>query len=118
MVETGRSYFVSIALPEKIVAGLRVARIGNSSVRYEVGLFREDGKKAVSQGYFVHVYVDRATLKPQALAGTLMTALSNRNVEVPCWRGVTGVYVLEGPPDIEVGILLGRATSVFTATPS
>ena len=77
MVETGRSYFVSIAFPEKIVAGLRVARIGNSSVRYEVALFREDGEQAVAQGHFVHVYVDRATLKPQALAGTLMTALGN-----------------------------------------
>lgn len=77
VVETGCSYFASIAFPEKIVAGLRVARIGNSSVRYEVGLFREDGKQAVAQGHFVHVYVDRATLKPQALAGTLMTALGN-----------------------------------------
>ena len=81
VVETGCSYFASITFPEKIVAGLRVARIGNSSVRYEVGLFREGGEQAVAQGHFVHVYVDRATLKPQALAGTLMAALNNIKYE-------------------------------------
>jgi acyl-CoA thioester hydrolase len=76
VVETGCNYFASIAFPEKIDAGLRVARIGNSSVRYEVALFREGGDVAVAQGHFVHVYVDRATLRPQALGEALKAALA------------------------------------------
>ena len=75
VVETGCSYFDSIAFPEKIDAGLRVTKIGNSSVRYEVALFREGGDVAVAQGHFVHVYVDRVTLKPQALEDLLKAAL-------------------------------------------
>ena len=75
VVETGCSYFDSIAFPEKIDAGLRVTKIGNSSVRYEVALFREGGEVAVAQGHFVHVYVDRVTLKPQALGELLLAAL-------------------------------------------
>jgi acyl-CoA thioester hydrolase len=75
VVETGCSYFAPIAFPEKIVAGLRVAKIGNSSVCYEVALFREEGNEAVAQGHFVHVYVDRASAKPQALGGALRASL-------------------------------------------
>ncbi|MCY7388033.1 MAG: acyl-CoA thioesterase [Burkholderiales bacterium] len=75
VVETGCSYFASIAFPETIDAGLRVTRIGNSSVRYEVALFRQGGEVAVAQGHFVHVYVDRKTLKPQALGEVLKVAL-------------------------------------------
>ena len=75
VVETGCSYFASIAFPEKIDAGLRVTKIGNSSVRYEVALFHEGGDVAVAQGHFVHVYVDRVTLKPQALGNLLRSAL-------------------------------------------
>lgn len=78
VVETGCSYFAPIAFPEKIVAGLRVANIGNSSVRYEVALFRdagEDDDRAVAQGHFVHVYVDRVTAKAQPLADALKAAL-------------------------------------------
>lgn len=75
VVETGCSYFAPIAFPEKIVAGLRVARIGNSSVRYEIALFRDGGDEAIAQGHFVHVYVDRVTAKPQPLADALQAAL-------------------------------------------
>ena len=80
VVETGCSYFASIAFPEKIVAGLRVAQIGNSSVRYEVGLFRENELEAIAQGHFVHVYVDRATAKPQELTESLKAALQKIKV--------------------------------------
>ena len=80
VVETGCRYFASIAFPEKIVAGLRVARIGNSSVRYEVGLFRENGLEAIAQGHFVHVYVDRVAAKPQALTESLKAALQKIKV--------------------------------------
>ena len=75
VVETGCSFFASIAFPEKIDAGLRVTKLGNSSVRYEVALFRGGSESAVAQGHFVHVYVDRVTLKPQALGDKLKAAL-------------------------------------------
>lgn len=76
VVETGCSYFASIAFPDKIDAGLRVARIGNSSVRYEVALFPSGASEAVAQGHFVHVYVDRVTRKPQSLPAPLLVALN------------------------------------------
>ena len=75
VVETGCSYFASITFPEKIDAGLRVTKLGNSSVRYEVALFRDGSELAAAQGYFVHVYVDRVTLKPQALTENLKASL-------------------------------------------
>ena len=75
VVETGCSYFASITFPEKIDAGLRVTKLGNSSVRYEVALFRDGSEHAVAQGHFVHVYVDRVTLKPQALTENLKASL-------------------------------------------
>jgi acyl-CoA thioester hydrolase len=56
-------------------AGLRVARLGNSSVRYEIGLFRDEEAAAAAQGHFVHVYVDRETRKPTALPEALREAL-------------------------------------------
>ena len=56
-------------------AGLRVARLGNSSVRYEVGLFRNDEGVAAAQGHFVHVYVDRETRRPATLPAEMRGAL-------------------------------------------
>ena len=75
VVETQCRYFSPIAFPSKVHAGLRVAHLGNSSVRYEVGLFRDDEPFAAAQGHFVHVYVDRATNKPQELPAPLRAAL-------------------------------------------
>lgn len=63
VVETGCSYFRSIAFPDVVHVGLRVTRIGGSSVRYEVGIFRNDDDEIAAAGYFVHVYVDRRTGK-------------------------------------------------------
>lgn len=64
VVETGCRYFSEMAFPDLITAGLRVARIGRSSVRYEVGLFRNDAERAAAEGFFVHVYVDAGTRRP------------------------------------------------------
>jgi acyl-CoA thioester hydrolase len=58
-----------------VYAGLRVARLGNSSVRYEIGLFRNDEDAAVAQGHFVHVYVDRETRRPAGLPARMREAL-------------------------------------------
>ncbi|WP_407526845.1 acyl-CoA thioesterase [Methylobacterium oryzisoli] len=75
VVETGCRYFRPIAFPERVTAGIRVAHRGTSSVRYEVGLFREDDDTAAAQGHFVHVYVDRATQRPAPLPDVLRAVL-------------------------------------------
>ena len=75
MVETHCNYFAPVAYPDKIRAGLRVSRLGTSSVTYEIGIFRNDETTASAQGHAVHVFVDRATNKPVALPEQLKTAL-------------------------------------------
>lgn len=59
VVETQCRYFSPISFPDRVSAGLRVAHVGNSSVRYEIGLFCNDSDVAAAAGHFVHVYVDR-----------------------------------------------------------
>lgn len=76
VVETKCSYFAPIAFPDRVRAGLRVTNLGTSSVKYEIGIFRNDEKSAAAQGYFVHVYVDRASNRPAPLPETLKTALT------------------------------------------
>jgi acyl-CoA thioester hydrolase len=75
-VETACSYFHEIAFPDRIFIGLRVARIGRTSVRYEVALFRNDDDLAAAQGEFVHVYVDRATRRPVELPAAMRQSLA------------------------------------------
>jgi acyl-CoA thioester hydrolase len=75
VVETGCQYFASIAFPDVVAAGLRVAKLGNSSVRYELGIFRNDDEQTCAQGHFVHVYVDRDSRRPTALPARLRAAL-------------------------------------------
>jgi acyl-CoA thioester hydrolase len=76
VVETKCSYFAPVAFPDRVRAGLRVAHLGTSSVRYEIGIFRNDETTAAAQGYFVHVYVDRASNKPMPLPEKFKTALT------------------------------------------
>lgn len=75
VVETQCRYFSPITFPDVVHAGLRVARIGTSSVRYEVGIFRNDDALAAAQGHFVHVYVDRASGRPVSIPADLRAAL-------------------------------------------
>lgn len=75
VVETQCNYFASVAFPDRIAAGLRVARLGNSSVRYEVGIFHEGEETAAAQGHFVHVYVDRASRRPVPLPDRMRALL-------------------------------------------
>ena len=75
VVETGCRYFAELAFPDTVNAGLRVARLGTSSVRYEIGLFRNDAAEAAAEGFFVHVYVDRATRRPAPLSAGLRATL-------------------------------------------
>jgi acyl-CoA thioester hydrolase len=75
VVETQCQYFRPVTFPDKITAGLRVGRMGNSSVRYEIGLFRNDDDEAAAQGYFIHVYVDRVSNRPVSLPDQLRETL-------------------------------------------
>jgi acyl-CoA thioester hydrolase len=75
VVETQCEYFAPLSFPDVVHAGLRVAKIGNSSVRYEIGLFRNDEETAAAQGYFVHVYVDRASRNPVAVPSGMRLVL-------------------------------------------
>jgi len=75
VVETQCRFFKPLAFPDTVHAGLRVARLGNSSVRYEIGLFRNDEDAAAAQGHFVHVYVDRETRRPAGLPEEMREAL-------------------------------------------
>ena len=75
VAETHCNYFSALAFPDMVRAGLRVAHLGRSSVRYEIGLFRNDEDLASAQGHFVHVYVERATGKPVALSEKLQAVL-------------------------------------------
>ncbi len=75
VVETGCHYFEPLTYPEKVTAAVRVAHIGNSSVRYEIGLFGEGAARAAAQGHFVHVYVDREKRRPTPLPARWRAAL-------------------------------------------
>jgi acyl-CoA thioester hydrolase len=75
VVETLCRYHAPIAFPDEITAGLRVERLGNTSIRYGIAIFRADEDIASADGHFVHVYVDRATQqKPQPLPDRLREA--------------------------------------------
>jgi len=75
VIETHCNYFASLAFPQLVEAGLRVAQLGRSSVRYEVGLFAQGVDESAAGGHFVHVYVDRATRRPVELPAALRSAL-------------------------------------------
>jgi acyl-CoA thioester hydrolase len=75
VVETRCNYFAPLSFPQPVDAGLRVAHVGSSSVRYEVGLFARDQARCAAAGHFVHVYVDRASRRPASLPAALLAAL-------------------------------------------
>lgn len=75
VVETGCRYFASVAFPDTLEAGIKVAHLGNSSVRYEVGIFREGADSAAAAGHFIHVYVDRDSRRPVSLPADLRGVL-------------------------------------------
>jgi acyl-CoA thioester hydrolase len=76
VVETTCRYYQPLAFPDVIEAGLRVARLGRTSVRYEVAIFRRGDDAPAAAGHFVHVYVDRQTRRPVPLPGSLRAALT------------------------------------------
>ncbi|MFL6630215.1 MAG: acyl-CoA thioesterase [Burkholderiaceae bacterium] len=81
VVETQCNYFAPIAFPQAVAAGVRVAQLRRSSVRYEIGLFAGDAPECAAAGHFVHVYVDRATRRPVPLPEALRAVLQSWTVD-------------------------------------
>jgi acyl-CoA thioester hydrolase len=75
VAETMCRFSKPLSFPDTIDAGLRVVKIGTSSVRYEIGLFRQGDDEPAATGYFVHVWVDRATYRPVPVPPTIRAAL-------------------------------------------
>jgi acyl-CoA thioester hydrolase len=76
VAETGCQYFSPISFPDVVHCGLRVAHLGTSSVRFEIGIFRNDEDKAAAQGHFVHVACDRDTHRPVPMPDDMRAALA------------------------------------------
>ena len=75
VVETKCNFRSSVAYPEALVAGLRVAHLGRTSVRWEIGIFGPDQETAAAFGHFVHVFVDRASNTPVPIPPRIRAAL-------------------------------------------
>ncbi len=73
VVETHCNYFEPLAFPQPVEAGLRVGRAGDTSLRFEIGIFAKDAAETAARGHFVHVYVDRASRRPVPLPARLLT---------------------------------------------
>jgi len=78
VVDTGCAYFAPITFPDEIVAGLRVGKLGSSSVRYEIGLFRNAETIASAQGHFVHVYVGEKNRRPVKISDIMRKTLKEK----------------------------------------
>jgi acyl-CoA thioester hydrolase len=76
VVQTQCQYFDSLAFPQTVHAGIRVAHLGRTSVRYELGLFADDAPLSAAVGAFVHVYVDRASRRPVPVPEALRAVLT------------------------------------------
>jgi acyl-CoA thioester hydrolase len=76
VVETGCAYFSPLSFPDTVHAGVRVTKLGNTSVRYEVALFRNDDPQPSAAGHFVHVYVDRRSGQPTPVPAAVRDALA------------------------------------------
>jgi acyl-CoA thioester hydrolase len=75
VVETACRFHKTLSFPDAIEAGLRVSKLGNSSVKYEIGLFRQGDDEPSASGHFVHVWVDRATRRPVTVPKKVRAAL-------------------------------------------
>lgn len=77
VIETRCTFFSSLTFPDMVNVGLKVMHLGNSSVRYQIGLFRNEEDVASAVGEFVHVYVDRATNRPVSIPEAVREVLQS-----------------------------------------
>ncbi|MBN8890984.1 MAG: thioesterase [Rhodospirillales bacterium 70-18] len=81
VAETGCRYLSQIAYPDDVTIGLRVARLGRSSVQYVAGVFRMGEQQASAEGHFVHVYVERASMRPVPIPGFIRAEMQKIMIE-------------------------------------
>lgn len=77
VVDTGCSYFSSISFPDTVHVGMRVAKLGNSSVRYELAIYCNDEERPAAAGHFIHVYVDRESNRPVTIPDSVRAVLTS-----------------------------------------
>ncbi len=82
VVSSGCNYYSPIAFPEKLEGGLRVNRLGVSSVEYGLAIFKEGHEQAVADGHFVHVFVDRASNNSVPIPEHIRKALEKIKVTI------------------------------------
>jgi acyl-CoA thioester hydrolase len=80
--ETHCQFMQALAFPEVVEVGLRVGKLGNSSVRYELAIFKESETQAAATGYFVHVFVDRETRRAVPIPPKIRTALERLQPQI------------------------------------
>lgn len=78
--ESHCKFMDSLAFPDAVDAGLRIAHLGRSSVRYEIGLFAAGNEKLAAEGWFVHVFVDRQSRRPTDIPPAIRAALESIRV--------------------------------------
>jgi len=83
VVDSGCAYFSSLSFPDTVHAGIRVAKLGNSSVRYEIALFRNDDEQPCAAGHFVHVYVERSSNRSSPIPSPVRDVLATMLTAVP-----------------------------------
>ena len=88
VAESGCRFLSQIAYPDDVAVGLCVARLGSSSVRYAVGVFRAEEAQASAEGHFVHVYVERATMRPVPIPAHIRTEMEK--IQTPAEPVKTG----------------------------
>jgi acyl-CoA thioester hydrolase len=76
VVDSGCSYFSPVSFPDVVHAGIRVAKLGNASVRYEIALYRNDAALPCAAGHFVHVYVERSSNRSVPIPDPVRSALT------------------------------------------
>jgi acyl-CoA thioester hydrolase len=79
--ESHCAFQAAMEFPEVVDAGLRVGKLGTSSVRYEIGLFREGVEEPAATGWFVHVFVDRESRRPVPIPDGIRSALQRITVQ-------------------------------------
>jgi acyl-CoA thioester hydrolase len=76
VVNSGCNYFAPIAFPDKLDGGLRVNKLGKSSVEYGIAIFKAGEDTAVAEGHFVHVFVNKANNTPVTIPENIRAALA------------------------------------------
>jgi acyl-CoA thioester hydrolase len=76
VIETQCRYYSAVSFPDLVTVGIKVEHLGNSSVRYQTALFRNDEDSASAVGNFVHVYVDRKTNRPVSIPDNVRAVLA------------------------------------------